>query len=165
MLSGALLIATACIVFPARLPLYSQAADQDYIAVGWLFAPIIGVWGLSAVALGLVQSPMPKRSAESYLVFVLAIVCIGLGYAAYLTVMFGSGLIASVGKGEPLFWVYFSLVLAPSLIIGISTVKYLRAKEKLVLLRSRGVRTATLLTLILVPLTYSSVLLTYMHLL
>jgi hypothetical protein len=33
----------------------------------------------------------------------LAVVSVSLAYAAYLVVVFGSGIIRSVGKGEPFF--------------------------------------------------------------
>ena len=73
------------------------------MGIGWLFAPIIGIYGLASVVLGLVHSSILKRTVELYLVPILAVVSVGLAYAVYMVVVFGSGIIQSVGRGEPFF--------------------------------------------------------------
>ena len=161
------LVALAFISFPTRVTFGDQQAvgrSEDY-SVGWLFAPIIGVWGLASIALSLIQSSMPKQRAETYLLFIDAVVCVGLAFASYMVIVFGSGIITSVGRGEPLFLLYFGLVLAPSLIILASTVKFLRAGEHASFLVSHKVRAALLVLLAAVPLTYSTAFLAFIHLL
>jgi len=164
LLLGIALVVLAFAAFPTRVSIQAQPGDEDYYTVGWLFAPIIGVWGLASVTLGLVQSSMPRRSIEPYLLFILAVVCIGLSFAAYTAVVFGSGIIYSVGRGEPFFWLYFGLVLAPSLITISSTVKFLKAKEKTSTLMSNKVRAAAFVLLAAVPLTYWIGFATYLNL-
>ncbi len=163
MLVGIALVILAFATFPTKVIIYSQPADADGYNIGWLFSPIIGVWGLAVVALGLVQSAMPKRKAENYLLFVSAVICVGLAYASYLAVLFGSGIFASVGRGEPLFLVYFAMVLAPSIVVLGSTAKYLKSKEKSSFVASGKVRTAALTALVAVPLTYTFVLLSLLN--
>jgi hypothetical protein len=162
---GVALVALAVVTFPTRIPIQEQPMDVDYYSVGWLFAPIIGIWGLVSVVLGLVQSSSPKRKIESYLLPILAVVSVSLVYAAYLAVVLGSGIIRSVGKGEPFFWLYFGLVLVPSLLIYASATKFLRSKEKIDFLANKKVRAATFVILAAVPLSYITVFLLLMYLL
>jgi hypothetical protein len=100
---GIALVGLALVTFPMRIPIQAQPMDVDYYSMGWLFAPIIGMWGLASTVLGLVEMSWPKRRIESYLIPILAIVSVGLAYAAYLAIVFGSGIIRSVGRGEPFF--------------------------------------------------------------
>ena len=162
---GIALIALAVFIFPMRIPIEAQPGDVDYFSVGWLFAPIIGIWGLASIVIGLVQSSQPKRKTESYLSIILAVVTVSLAYAAYLLIVFGSGIISGVGRGEPFFWVYFGLVLAPSLLIYASSIRFLRSEERLEFLTNQKVRLATFITLAAVPLSYTAVFLLLMHLL
>jgi hypothetical protein len=153
---GIALVAIAVVLFPTRIPLQAQPRDVDYFGVGWLFAPIVGVWGLASVVLGLVQSSAPKRKIESYLLPLLAFVSVSLAYAAYLAVFFGSGIGLSVGRGEPFFWLYFGLILAPSLLMYASAGKYLRTKtETGVIFGNKKLRTAAFVLLAAVPLSYT----------
>ena len=162
---GIALIALAVVTFPTKIPLQAQPMDVDYYGVGWLFAPIIGIWGLASLVLGFVQSSFPKRRIESYLLPLLTVVTVGLVYAAYLAIFFSSGIVRSAGNGEPFFWLYFGLVLAPSLLIYVSAIKFYRSKEKMFFLTSRSVSVAVFVALAAVPLSYTAVFLLLMNLL
>jgi len=162
---GIALIALAVFTFPTTIPIEAQPMDTDYYSVGWLFAPIIGIWGLASIVLGLVQSSKPKRRIESYLSLILIVVTVSLAYAAYLVIVFGSGIISSAGRGDPFFWVYFSLVLAPSLLIYASSIRFLRSKERIVFLANQKVRVATFVAFAAVPLSYTAIFLLLMYLL
>jgi hypothetical protein len=162
---GIALILLAVFSLSIRIPVKGQPGDVDYFSMGWLFAPIIGVWGLASAVLGLVQSSRPKRRIESYLSLILAVVTVSLAYAAYSVIVFGSGIIHSVGRGEPFFWVYFSLVLAPSLLIYACSIRFLRSKGRLDFLANQKVRIATFAVLAAVPLSYTAIFLLLMYLL
>jgi hypothetical protein len=163
---GIVLVAVAVILFPTRIPLQAQPGDVDYYGVGWLVAPIIATWGSASAVLGLVQSLAPKRRIESYLLPLLAFVSVGLAYAAYLAVVFGSGIGLSVGRGEPFFWLYFGLILAPSLLMYTSAAKYLRTKtETNVIFGNKKVRAVTFALLAAVPLCYTGGFFALMYLL
>jgi len=159
------LVVLAVATFPMKIPIQAQAGDVDYFGIGWLFAPIIGVWGFASLVLGLVHSFSPKRTIESYLLPLLVVVTVGLAYATYMVVFFGSGIIHSAGRGEPFWWLYFLMVLVPSLLIYASAVKFLRSKEPINLLANQKVRVATFVTLATVPLLYTCVFLLLMYLL
>jgi len=159
------LVVLAVVTFPMKIPIQAQAGDVDYFGIGWLFAPIIGVWGFASIVLGLVHSYSPKRTLESYLLPLLVMVTVGLAYATYMVVFFGSGIIRSTGRGEPFWWLYFLMVLVPSMLIYASTVKFLRSKEPINLLANQKVRVATFVTLAAVPLLYTCVFLLLMYLL
>ena len=150
------LVVLAVATFPMKIPIQAQPGDVDYFIIGWLFAPIIGIWGLASIVLGLVQSSMPKRRIESYLLPLLVMVSVGLAYAAYLVIVFGTGVIRSVGKGEPFFWLYFSLVLAPSLLIYSLTAKFLKSDERRDILSNKRVRAVAFVVLAAVPLSYTA---------
>jgi hypothetical protein len=139
--------------------------DVDYYSMGWLFAPIIGMWGLASTVLGLVESSWPKRRIESYLIPILAIVSVGLAYAAYLAIVFGSGIIRSVGRGEPFFWLYFSLILVPSLLIFALTTKFLRAEGKVEFSANQKLRSGVFIALFAVPLSYTAAFLLLLYVL
>jgi hypothetical protein len=161
---GIVLIALAVLTFPTRMSIEAQSISVEYFSIGWLFAPILGVWGLASTVLGLVQSSQPKRKIESYLLLILAVVTVSLAYAAYLVIVFGSGIISSVGRGEPFFGVYFSLILAPSLLIYASSIMFLGSK-RLAFLANRRVRITTFVALAAVPLLYTVIFLLLIYLL
>jgi hypothetical protein len=48
-----------------------QLKDFDDVGIGWLFAPIIGVLGLSSLAMGITDSFLSKKTAQSCLLPVL----------------------------------------------------------------------------------------------
>ena len=162
---GTGLIVLAVGIFPMKIPIQAQPGDVDYFGIGWLFAPIIGIWGFASIVLGLVHSSSPKRTIKNYLLPVLALVTGGLAYATYMVVFFGSGIISSAGRGEPFWWLYFLMVLVPSLLIYASTIKFLRSKGPINLLANQKVRVATFVTLAAVPLLYTFVFLLLMYLL
>ena len=162
---GIALILLAVLSLPVRIPIQGQPGDVDYFSMGWLFAPIIGVWGLASTVLGLVQSSKPRKKIEFYLSFILVVVTVSLAYAAYLVVVFGSGIVSSVGRGEPFFWFYFGLVLAASLLIYASSIRFLRSEKRLDFLANQKVRSAIFVALAVVPLSYTVVFLLLMYLL
>ena len=162
---GVALIVLAFVAFPTRIPLQAQPGDVDYFGVGWLFAPIIGIWGLASIVLGLVQSSSPKRIIESYLLPVVAVVTVGLAYATYMVAVFGLGIIRSVGRGEPFWWLYFVLVLVPSVLIYASTIKFLKSEKKPILLMNNKVKAAAFVMLAGVPLSFTAVFLVLLYLL
>lgn len=167
LLLGIALFVAALVAFPTRVEFVDQQApghSEDY-SVGWLFAPIMGVWGLASLALGLVQSTRPKLYVARLLLLLSALVCVGLSFAAYMVIFYGFGIMASVERGEPLFILYFGLVLAPSLVILASTVKFLRAGERAIFQVNKRVKAAVFVVLAAVPLTYSFAFLAYANLL
>jgi hypothetical protein len=162
---GTALIALAVLAFPIRMSIEAQPMTFEYFSIGWLFAPILGVWGLASTVLGLVQSSQSKRKIESYLLLILAVATVSLAYAAYLVIVFGSGIVSSFGRGEPFFWVYFSLVLAPSLLIYASSIMFMGSKNRLAFLANRRVRITTFVALAAVPLLYTVIFLLLIYLL
>ncbi len=162
---GIALVALAVVTLPIKIPLQAQPGDVDYYGIGWLFAPIIGIWGFASIVLGLAHSSSPKRTIESYLLPVLALVTVGLAYATYMVVFFGLGIIRSAGRGEPFWWLYFLMVLVPSLLIYASAIKFLKSKGPIDLLASQKVRVATFVILAAVPLLYTCIFLLLMYLL
>ncbi len=167
LLLGLVLIVLAFIAFPTRVEFGDQGAigGSEHYNVGWLFAPVIGVWGLAGVSLGLIQSSMPKQHIEYCLLLILVVVCTGLAFASFMAIVYGSGIVMSVGRGEPLFLIYFGLVLIPSSIIMTSTVRFMKMAVRTDFLINKKVKAAVFFLLAAVPLTYSLVFLSYTNLL
>ena len=164
---GIALFVLALITFPTRVEFVDQQAPghTEHYTVGWLFAPIIGVWGIASLALGLVQSSGPRWAVARLLLFLSLLVCVGLIFASYMVVFYGLGIFVSVGRGEPFFLLYFGLVLVPSIIILASTIKFLRAEERAIFQVSKKVKAAVFAVIAVVPLTYSIAFLAYIYLL
>jgi hypothetical protein len=163
---GIALVVLAVTAFPTRVVLHAQAADGDYYGVGWLFAPIIGIWGLAGVFLGLAQSPMPKKRIEGYLLPLFIVVCVGLAYATHMVFMFGTGIVVSAGHGEPFWWIYFAMTLAPSALIFGVTAMFHEAKPKLdSILEKKKIKMGLFAAVSAAPLIYSIALLLFLRLL
>ncbi len=162
---GIALVGLAFVILPMKIPIQAQPGDVDYLSIGWLFTPIIGIWGLASIVLGLVQSSLPRRRIEFYLVPILAITTVGLAFGGYMAIAFGSGIIRSAGNGDPFWWFYFGLVLVPTLIMFGSTVKFLRTKEKVEFLANNKLRAITFVALTAAPLSYTTVFLILMYVL
>jgi len=157
MILGAALCILALLSFPAKVEFgdRGEVGGSEHYNVGWLFAPIIGVWGLAGLAVGLVQYPKTKLSVARLLLFISAIVCVGLIFAFYMVLFYGLGIVASVGRGEPFFLLYFGLVLAPSIVVLASTVKFLKVGERAIFQVSKKAKMAAFAVLAVVPLSYS----------
>src|SRR3990170_6753024 len=96
------LVFLALVTFPTRIMMQVQLGDFDDVGVGWLFAPIIGVWGLVSVVLGITESSMSKKDAMLCLLPVFALIYIGLTFASWMVMTYG----------ENWFWrTYFGLLL------------------------------------------------------
>ena len=161
---GISLVVLAFVTFPMKIPIQAQPGDVDYFGVGWLFAPIIGIWGLTSIVFGLLQSSLTKRTIESYLIPVLVVVTVGLGYASYMVSVFGLGIIRSVGRGDPFWLLYFGLVLAPSLLIYVASIKFLKSEDRIDFLTKHSTKVATFSILAAVPILYTSIFLLLIYL-
>jgi len=152
--TGFTLIILAFVAFPTGVWLQTQPGDYDYSGIGWLFSPIIGIWGLASIVLGIVQSSMPKLKTLQYMIPIIVLIIVGLLFAGWLAIMDNSALALIISN--PFWWIYFSLFLIPCLIIGIIAFLFLKNKEKLdsVLARKR-LRNAILSTIIIVTLLYT----------
>ncbi len=165
MILGVTLCSLALVLFPTRIDLADQGevGGSEHVNIGWLFAPIIGVWGLASLAVGLVQYPKAKSFVARLLLFISALIGVGLFFAFYMVLFYGLGIVASVGRGEPFFLLYFGLVMAPSIVVLASTFKFLKAGERAVFQVSKKAKAATFTVLAVVPLAYSVAFLTVIH--
>jgi hypothetical protein len=163
---GVTLVIVALLVFPMRLPLRAQPGDVDYCGVGWLFAPILGVWGMASLTFGLTQSNLPRQKVEPYLLPVFTIVAADLVYSIYLAFAFGSGIWLSVGRGEPFWLIYFVVTLVPSLFVFATTTLFIPDEPKLKMaLSKRRLRASLLVVTVAAPFVYSISLLVFLRML
>ena len=129
--------------------------DSDYYGIGWLFAPIIGMWGLTSAVLGLVQSSTQREKTRTCLLLFMGLVFIVLGFAGWMAISYGIG-----SAGNPFWLVYFAMFLIPSSIIYVASYSFFRNKKRFTGVFSSQKRIITVFSiLIIVPLVYTVALL------
>jgi hypothetical protein len=143
------LVFLALITFPTNVMIQIQQGDFDDVSIGWLFAPIIGAWGLASVTLGITEAFMSRKEALLCLLPVFAFIYIGLGFASWMVTVYG----------ESWFWrVYFGLLLFPCLIANTAAILYFAKKEKFAhALKNQRTRSLAFIALIAVPLLYTAI--------
>ena len=152
---GFALIVVAFVTFPTRVLLHAQPADTDYYRIGWLFSPIIGMWGLTSAVLGIVQSSMQTEKTKTCLWILMGLVFVALGFSGWMAISFGIG-----GAGNPFWLVYFAMVLIPSSIIYVASYSFFKNKDKIKAAFSSKKRIFMIFSiLIIVPLVYTVALL------
>ncbi len=167
-LLGLGLVILAFGTFPMRTAIldHAVAGGVEYFRVGWLFTPVILVWGLVSLILGLVQSC--SRKAETLLLiidaFVLVMLAFGLSFAVIMAAFYGSVIASTLA--EPFWWLYLTLTLVPcGLVLAFSAMFY-RKREKMDLMLSKWkVKAASFAAVSSVPLVYFAGLLFYLKLL
>ena len=142
------LVFLALATFPTNVMIQVQPGDFDDVSVGWLFAPIIGAWGLTSVTLGITESSLSKKYALLCFLPVFVLFYIGLGFASWMVMAYGMSW----------FWrFFFGLLLFPCLIANMVGFLYFTKKEKLAdTLKNQRTRILTSLALIAVPLLYTA---------
>ena len=148
--SGVGLILLAFLLLPMRTAVMI-GIDLDCYWTGWIFAPVIGAWGLTSVTLGITESSPPKKYALLCFLPVFVLIYIGLGFASWMVMTYGANW----------FWrFYFGLLLFPCLIANTVGVFYFTKKEKLAnILKNKRTKILMLIALIAVPLVYTATLL------
>ncbi len=146
------LVVLAILAFPikARFIGETPGASETY-GIGWLFAPVIGMFGFAGIILGLAQSP---KSHAVYFLLVLVIMYAGLGFAGWMAVVYATPLWQ---MKNPFWWAYFFLFLIPT---AISTVTFiLRCTKKDSLqkaLSNKKIKLALGCLLVLIPILFSA---------
>lgn len=113
---GLALIFVAVIVFPIRANVEVEPGDVDDIGIGWLFSPIIGVWGLNSLAIGILASSLSRTKTVLSILPVFLLIYTGLAFTIWMVLVYGSVIF---------WWAYFSLFLIPSLAVSIVSILYL----------------------------------------
>ena len=144
------LLALSLVFLPIKSEVNVQTADfPDYetFNIGFLFAPIIGVWGLTSIAIGILASSRSRTKTVLSIIPVFVLIYTGLAFTIWMVLAYGSVIF---------WWGYFSLFLVPSTIIAIISVFYLLNKEVLLdALKNPKSIIAISCLIILVPLIYS----------
>ncbi|MFB3888879.1 MAG: hypothetical protein ACE14S_05260 [Candidatus Bathyarchaeia archaeon] len=161
---GVALLVLAAVSFPTRIVVGDMAEPMGYdkVNVGWLFAPVVGVWGLASLVMGLAQSSAPRSRVEPFLLLILALVSAGAAYAGYLAFAFGTPLLHLAA--EPFFWLYFTLCLVPAIVVYVFGFRYFRAKERGELLARKKTKVMAFAATLTVPVSYFAAMLFYLNL-
>ena len=145
---GVGLVFLALATFPTTVMIQVQPVDVETVGVGWLFAPIIGAWGLASVSLGIIETVLSKKYAVLCFLPVFVLFYIGLGFASWMV----------MANGASWFWrFFFGLTLFPCLIANTAGFLYFTKKEKLAdALKNQRTRILAFTALIAVPLLYTA---------
>ncbi|MEM2935702.1 MAG: hypothetical protein QW231_00815 [Candidatus Bathyarchaeia archaeon] len=104
-----------------RVLVEPEVMEYDSMLAGPIFAPIIGLWGLASLALGIAESSMPKRAILTYLGLIL---CVVNGISGLM--IWGAYL-----ANPSLLSLWFGFYLTPCIIANIIGFLYFKGEEKL----------------------------------
>jgi hypothetical protein len=145
--SGLFLVFLALVTLPIRIMIQAQLGDFDYYGVGWLFAPVIGTWGLTSIALGIMESSRSRKETLACLLPVFTLIYVGLAFASWMV----------MNNAMNWFWrLYFGFIFFPFLIGHTAAFFYFTKKEKLArILKNTRTRTYVFIALLAAPLFYT----------
>lgn len=147
---GLILILLSVAIFPIQANLEAEPGDIDAIGVGWLFSPVIGIWGLTSLAIGIFASSLSRTKTVLSILPVFVLIYGGLAFTIWMVLLYGSVIF---------WWGYFSLFLIPGIIASTVSILYLLKKERLFnALSNSKIIIAISCCIVLIPLLYSLVL-------
>lgn len=124
--------------------------DYEDFNVGLLWAPVIGSYGLAALALGIAES-----STSKWLYFLPVFVFIYVGLAFSVSMLF-----YPVNRGNWSWWVYLGLILIPNIVAHAVVLLHFTNKEKLSkALENPKIRIPIFVILLAVPLLFAGLML------
>ena len=125
--------------------------DYEDFNIGLLWAPVMGVYSLASLVLGIAESSASKHGVWLYFLPVFIFIYIGLAFAAGI-------LYYPVNREYWFWWVYLGLVLIPSILAHAVVLLHFTNKEKLVkALENPKIRIPTFVVLTAVPLIFAGV--------
>jgi hypothetical protein len=95
--------------------------DYETFGIGFLFAPVVAVWGLMGIAIGTLASSRSKTKTLLSIIPV-GLICVGLAFTIWMVLRYGYVVF---------WWGYFCLFLVPSIVTIVVSVLYLLKKERL----------------------------------
>jgi len=144
--SGFGLILLAFLFLPMRTAVMI-GIDLDYYWIGWIFAPVMGAWGLASLALWLSEFSMSRGRVLQGLSLVCVPIYFSLAFAVFMVIY------VRVNWSWHLF---FALILGPCVIASVAAILYAAKKQKLAYsLKNQRTRSLAFIALIAVPLLYT----------
>src|SRR3990170_8672108 len=145
---GCGLILLALLLLPTKTAVMI-GVDLDYYWTGWLFAPVLGAWGIVSLAIWLSESSKSRGKVLQGLM----LLCVPI----YLCLAFAASILIYV-RGNWFWLVFFSLILVPCVIVSGVAILFLRKKQRLVrVFQHPKVRIFPLSMLTAVPLLYTTI--------
>lgn len=146
------LLVLSLVFLPIKTEVNVQTADfPDYetFNIGFLFAPVIGVWGLMSIAMGILASSWSRTKTVLSITPVFVLIYTGLAFTIWMVLAYGSVIF---------WWGYFSLFLVPSIVANIVTILYMSRKNQLLnALNNKKTMIVFSCFIVLVPLIFSIV--------
>ena len=123
--------------------------DFETFNIGFLFAPLIGSFGLASLALGIAEASLPKKTRLCFLP--IGIVYIAASVTVWMAIRFGFN--------APFWWVYASAFFIAIIIAGFIGVKQFTGKNNVErILPNQMTRIAVFCILVAVPFLFVTVL-------
>jgi hypothetical protein len=98
--------------------------DYEDFNIGLLLAPVIGVYGLASLALGITESSGSKQAGWLSFLPVFVFIYIGLAFAA-------SMLLYPINRQNWSWWFYLGLILVPSILAHAAVILHFANRGKL----------------------------------
>ena len=121
--------------------------DYENFNIGFLFAPVIGSYGLASLALGIAEVSMPKKKTLVCLLPIFSIIYIWTSVIVWMAIQFGFD--------APFWWVYAGIHFIPSIMVSVIGVIQFAKKEYMDrIFKNNIIRKAACTILIAIPLLF-----------
>jgi hypothetical protein len=126
-------------------------SDYELLNIGFLFAPVIGSYGLASLMLGVTEVSMSKKKALSCFFPFFGIICVFASFSVWLAV--------GLGSIAPFWWIYVGLFFIPAIIVlAVGLAQFTKKKRLNELLKHQIMRKLFFGILLAVPLLFTVIL-------
>lgn len=145
------MVVLAFAVFPLRMELkveHEPMGETETMGIGWLFAPVIGAWGLASLAISACVDLDAGKRALIRLFPAFFLLYVGCGYGLWMASLFGFS--------NLYWWMQFVLILAPTVLATVIAALSYIAKEKLGFLTNKTTSNALVGVTAAVPVLFAA---------
>jgi hypothetical protein len=119
----------------------------ETMGIGWLFAPVIGAWGLASLAISASGNSETGKRAFIRLAPAFFLLYVGCGYGLWMATKYGFD--------SMYWWVQFVLMFAPTALATTIAALSFHAKQKLGFLTNKPASNALASTIVVVPVLFA----------
>jgi hypothetical protein len=148
---GVALVVLMFAVFPLRMAIQVEHApmgETETMSIGWLFAPVIGAWGLARLAISACGNLDAGKRVFIRLLPAFFLLYFGCGYGLWMASLFGFS--------NLYWWMQFVLILAPTVMATVMVALSYIAKEKVGFLTNKTASNALVTVTAAVPVLFAA---------
>lgn len=138
---GLIFLALICLPAMVRVVVQPEVMEYSHMAYGLIFAPIIGLWGLTSLALGIAESIISKR----VLAYLITLLCLVNGISALM-------IWGAYSASPVLLLTWLGFYYTPCIVANMTGLLYFTKREKLTkTLKNPKIRMLLIITFTTVP--------------